>query len=96
MCIGHPVQVIEAVPGRARGRSRFGIVEIDTALVGACAPGDWVLAFLGSARERLDAQRAAEINATLALLEAGAGDAAFALPSALDAPALRRLLENPA
>jgi hydrogenase expression/formation protein HypC len=39
------------------------------ALVGPCAPGDWLLIFLDAARERLDAQRASEIDATLRLLE---------------------------
>lgn len=107
MCIGLPMQVLAPLPGAAlcldrQGRQR----QIDTALVGACQAGDWLLVFLDAARERLDAARAAEIDATLALLEdalqgAGDGAAAFALPSAMSAEQLAALLgqsptsENP-
>ena len=100
MCIGLPMQVLAAVPGGARCRDRNGAERlIDTALVGPCAAGDWLLVFLDAARERLDAARAAEIDATLALLEAAlagtppaaAAAPAFALPSALDAAQLAAL-----
>ena len=100
MCIGLPMQVLAPLPGAAlcldrQGRQR----QIDTALVGACQAGDWLLVFLDAARERLDAARAAEIDATLALLEAAlagvpsaaAAAPAFVLPSALDAAQLAAL-----
>jgi len=70
MCIGLPMQVMRTEPGHAlcagRGESR----RVRTALVGEVAPGDWLLLFIDSAIERLDAGRAAEINATLDLLQA--------------------------
>jgi hydrogenase expression/formation protein HypC len=94
MCIALPMQVLSVSPGHAvvvrRGEQR----RVNTALVGALAPGDWVLVFLDSARTQIDAATAAEVDATLDLLEAamspchgtdsahGAhGDAAFELPS---------------
>ncbi|WP_310732431.1 HypC/HybG/HupF family hydrogenase formation chaperone [Rubrivivax gelatinosus] len=79
----------------AAGRDRTQPVE--TALVGEVAPGDWLLVFLDSARERIDAARAAEVDATLDLLEQALGgghaDAAagFVLPSAMDATQLAAL-----
>lgn len=92
MCIGIPVQV-EAVEGlRAHVWGRGRRAWIDLRLVGPCAVGDWLLAFQGAARERIDARRAAEIDAALDLLEAAlAGhhdpraDPGFALPSAMSA-----------
>ena len=91
MCIGIPMRVIEADAGLALVEGRAGVERIDTRLVGGVAAGEWLLVFQGAARERLDEQRAAEINATLDLLEAAmAGDAAaaaadpgFVLPSSL-------------
>jgi hydrogenase expression/formation protein HypC len=99
MCIGIPMQVIRAARGRAlvHGRGRFE--EIDTRLVGRCAVGQWLLVFQGAAREALDLQRAAEIDAALDLLEAGLSgdvlgahaDPGFALPSAMSAAELATL-----
>lgn len=98
MCIGIPVQV-EAVEGlRARVRGRGRSAWIDLRLVGTCTVGDWLLEFQGAARERIDARRAAEIDAALDLLEAGlAGhhdplaDPGFALPSATSAEEIAAL-----
>lgn len=101
MCIGLPMQVLAAGDGLARCLGRGGEQEVRTALVGEVAPGDWLLVFLGSAIERLDAGRAAEIEATLALLDAAlAGEgaqapAAFELPSTMSAGALRQLTGDP-
>ncbi len=98
MCIGWPMRVIDGdgdgvgdgTRARVRGRGREEL--IDLRLVGPCGTGDWVLVFQGAARERLDAARAAEIDAALDLLErglAGVHDAhanpGFALPSAMSA-----------
>ena len=105
MCIGLPMQVISATAGFAQCRDRHDRAQrIDTALVGPCAPGDWLLVFIDAARERLDARRAAEIEATLALLDqALAGDVpdvqdapGFALPSAMSGAQLAALLGSPA
>jgi hydrogenase expression/formation protein HypC len=98
MCIGFPMQVIEARAMQAQVRGRGRIDTIDLRLVGPCAPGDWLLVFQGAARERIDAVRAAEIDAALDLLEraqSGPTDAdadpGFALPSAMSAEALAAL-----
>jgi hydrogenase expression/formation protein HypC len=100
MCIGLPLCTIAAGPGWARVAGRGRIETIDTRLVGDAAVGDWLLVFQGAARERLDAQRAAEIDAALDLLEAGmdrdferaAADPGFALPSAMSAEQLAGLV----
>jgi hydrogenase expression/formation protein HypC len=99
MCIGMPMRVVEAGASTAlvQGRGRFE--QVDIRLVGACEPGQWLLIFQGAARERLEAQRAAEIEAALDLLEgalAGAAadpstDPGFALPSAMSAEQLAQL-----
>ncbi len=75
---------------------------VRTALVGAVVPGDWLLVFLDDARERIDAVRAAEVQAALDLLRetlqgtAGFGadstlSPGFALPSQMSAEDLRAL-----
>lgn len=105
MCIGIPMQVIaaDATAARAQARGRDGARAVGTRLVGPCAPGDWLLVFLDDARERLSAQRAAEIDAVLDLLGAAlAGqqaapqcDPGFALPSAQPLHALRAFAGEP-
>jgi hydrogenase expression/formation protein HypC len=97
MCIAIPMQVTRTEPGHAwvignvngaRGEQQ----RVDTALVGERAVGDWVLVFLGSAREHIDAERAAEVNALLDLIrQPSAGhaiDLGFDLPSAMSAEQL--------
>ncbi|GAP38819.1 hydrogenase maturation protein HupF/HypC/HoxL [Piscinibacter sakaiensis] len=100
--------VVAVEPGRAHCRWRGEERRVDTVLVGDCAVGDRLLVFLDSARERLDEARAAEIDATLALvaqaqaglLDAAGGAAAafdaFPLPSALDAADLAAFAGRPA
>ena len=90
MCIGIPMQVLDARERRALVSGRGEQREVDTALVGDVAPGEWLLVFLDAARERIDAQRAAEVNAALDLLAGVLGgqslfadDPGFALPSAM-------------
>ena len=48
---------------------RNGRKRINTMLLGAVQPGDWLLTFLDSAREAIDAERAAMINSALDALE---------------------------
>ena len=69
MCIGWPMQVRAVEPGHARCLGRDGERRVRTGLVGAVAPGDWLLVHLDSARARLTPARAAEIDATLRLVE---------------------------
>lgn len=100
MCIGLPMYVTEVLPGHAVCSRHGQVLRVDTALVGEPAVGDWLLVFLGSARERIDAPRAAEVNAVLEMLEAAmagpdsgaAAEAGFTLPSTLDATALAALI----
>jgi len=102
MCIGIPMQVIRVEPGHAWVAGRGQVQRVDTALVGDCAEQDWLLVFLDAARERIDAHRAAEVNAVLDLLQgarsgtpdttAGAG---FELPSRMDSTTLAALTGRP-
>jgi hydrogenase expression/formation protein HypC len=102
MCIGIPMQVLSTREGFAMVQGRGEQREVLTTLVGPLQPGDWVLVFIDSVRELIDAQRAAEVNATLdlvaaamsgATLDRAAAQAAaqFDLPSALSAEQLHAL-----
>lgn len=97
MCIGIPMQVIEADGRHALCEGRGERRRVNTALVGEVAPGDWLLVFLDDAREPIDAARAAEVNAALDLV-AGAmlgaetpADVDFVLPSQMTPEQLRAL-----
>lgn len=97
MCIGWPMQVEAARAGYARVRRGAEAREVRTTLVEPVQAGDWLLVFLDDAREHLAPERAAEIEATLALVEAalggggGDGTAPFELPSAMSAEELQAL-----
>lgn len=91
MCIGIPMRVVEGGEFSALCEGRGTMRRLDTMLVGAQPPGTWVLAFLDSAREVLDEERARAINEALDELEAamrGAFDPARHLP---DPPAVHRV-----
>jgi len=94
MCIGLPMQVTRVEPGHAWCAGRSEQRRVNTALVGDCAPGDWLLIFLDGARERISEERAIEVNAALDLLaDAMRGlpahgdvfDPGFELPSSMSA-----------
>jgi hydrogenase expression/formation protein HypC len=70
MCLGIPVQIIECGEHFARCTGRNGETRVDLSLVGPQLPGTWLLTFLDAAREVIDAERAAAIEAALAALEA--------------------------
>ena len=97
MCIGIPMQVLATRPGFAQAHGRGEVREVNTALVGEPAIGEWLLVFIDAARERIGAERAQEVNATLDLLEAALGsgeagsEAGFTLPSAMGAAQLAAL-----
>jgi len=78
MCIGIPMQVIEADFGEALCQARDGRHRVDTRLVGAPAPGTWLMVFLGAAREVISAERAAQsADALEALAMVQRGEAGF-------------------
>ena len=102
MCIGIPMQVQRASAGRASVVGRGETREIETLLLGDVQAGDWLLVFLNSARERISAARAAEVDETLdllALVMGGASDggaeAGFDLPSAMSPEQLAALAGHP-
>lgn len=70
MCLGLPMQVRSIEAGRAWVEGRGERRRVDLALIGEVAPGDWLLVHLNDARERIDARRAAEVDAALDLVEA--------------------------
>lgn len=98
MCIGIPMQVEQTEERHAWVSGQGQRRRVGTALVGPVAVGDWLLVFLDDARERIDAQRAAEVNAVLELVAAAMNGSApsdqalgFELPSRLSAEQLRAL-----
>ena len=101
MCIGIPMEVLALEPGHAICAGRGERRRVRTALIGEPQPGDWLLVFLDSAQERISADRAAEVNATLDLLaavhagEGGEAAVGFTLPSQLSATDLLALTGTP-
>ncbi|MBD3787690.1 MAG: HypC/HybG/HupF family hydrogenase formation chaperone [Sphingomonadales bacterium] len=68
MCLGIPVQLL-AVEGIRGDVIMDGRPElIDLSLTPEARPGDWVLSFLGAAREVLTPEAAAQITAALGAL----------------------------
>lgn len=90
MCLGLPMQVRSVDAGRAWVEGRGERRRVDLALVGDVAPGDWLLVHLNDARERIDARRAAEVDAALDLVEAAMA------PCAADGAACSRCGDAPA
>lgn len=101
MCIGLPMCVLAVEPGHALCEGRGETRRVRTTLLGEVMLGEHLLIFLDSARERLDPARAAEIDATLDLLQAvmalpaehelAPADPGFVLPSSWTAAQLRVL-----
>lgn len=72
MCVGEPMQVVSVVASEQGGApvgaeclGSRGLELVDVSLIGAVAPQEWLLVFLGAARERLTEQRADEIRRAL-------------------------------
>jgi len=72
MCVGIPMRIASVEPGHgtavATGRGRTETINV--LLVDAVVPGDWVLAFQGSAVRALSPDEARETDAALDALEA--------------------------
>lgn len=82
MCLGVPLQLtaVDGICGEALEGGRPAL--IDLSLTPRAQPGDWILCFLGVAREVLDPDEAAKIMAALgglrALMAGGELGTAFA------------------
>lgn len=82
MCLGIPMQLFEVdgIAGRVSHGSRQELV--DLSLTPDAVVGDWVLTFLGAAREIISADEAAKILAALeglsAVMNGGSAGSAFA------------------
>lgn len=70
MCVGIPMQVVEDGGLLAWCEGRTGRKQINMILVGPQSAGTWVLAFLDSAREVLDAEAARRIDDALDAVDA--------------------------
>lgn len=69
MCIGIPMQVMEPGFGFALCRASDGQHRIDTRLVGEVSAGEWLMVFLGAARERMSEEAARQTAAALEALD---------------------------
>ncbi|HUW36533.1 MAG TPA: HypC/HybG/HupF family hydrogenase formation chaperone [Rhodocyclaceae bacterium] len=70
MCLGIPMRVMECEGVFAWCEGRGRRERLNLLWIGEVQPGEWVYAVLGQARERLDEQRARQIDAGLDALEA--------------------------
>jgi hydrogenase expression/formation protein HypC len=70
MCIGVPVQVVAPGDFVQLCRGRNGEEQVNMMLTGPQPEGAWVLSFLGSAREVISAEDAANIDRALDGLQA--------------------------
>ena len=68
MCMGIPMQVVQAGFGSAICNHGNEQRQIDTMLVGDVQPGDWVLVFIDAAREVISAKDAERISNALSSL----------------------------
>ncbi|MCB1504967.1 MAG: HypC/HybG/HupF family hydrogenase formation chaperone [Hyphomicrobiaceae bacterium] len=69
MCIGIPMQVLKSDGLSSRCSARDGVHDIDTSLVGPVQPGQWLMVFLGAAREIISDETARVTSDALAALE---------------------------
>jgi len=65
MCIGIPMQVVAVEGAFAWCEGRGQRERLNVFLLEELTPGDWVYASLGQAREKINVQRADEINLAL-------------------------------
>ncbi|NJD35697.1 MAG: HypC/HybG/HupF family hydrogenase formation chaperone [Betaproteobacteria bacterium] len=69
MCLALPMQVIRMEGSTALCEGRNGVERVDTLITGPLQSGQWILSFLGAAREVVDAGRAAQVEEALTALE---------------------------
>ncbi len=65
MCLGIPMQVVAVEGVFAVCDSRNGRSRVNTMLLDDVLPGQWLLTFLDTARETIDAERAQMIDSAL-------------------------------
>ena len=71
MCLAIPMEVLRVEGLQAWCRDRDGSeVVVDTILTGPVNPGQWLLVFLGAAREIVSAEDAAKVSAAIDALDA--------------------------
>lgn len=70
MCVGIPMCVVEPGAGTALCDHDGTLHTIDTVLVGDVAPGEWLMTFLGAAREKMDETSALQALSALRALDA--------------------------
>ncbi len=58
MCLGIPMQVISVDGLQANCQAADGEHVVDLSLVGPVTAGDWLMTFLGAAREKISAETA--------------------------------------
>ncbi len=98
MCMGLPMQVIEAGFGSAicdyNGEKR----QIDTMLVGGTPPGTWVLVFIDAAREIISEKDASKINDALKslslVMNGGDGDVDALFADIIENSAANRKIDS--
>ena len=82
MCVGVPMRIVDIDGIAATATDERHVEVIDLSLTPDAQPGDWVLTFLGAAREVLAAEEAQKITAALtglqSLMQGGALGDAFA------------------
>lgn len=82
MCVGVPMQILSVDGIAAQATDGREVAQIDLSLTGPVPVGDWVLTFLGAAREVISADEARKITAALdglrALMQGGDLGDAFA------------------
>ena len=69
MCLGIPMRVVSVDGLSALCEGRGERMTVDTLLTGPLEPGQWVMTFLGAAREVIDATTADQVNRALDALD---------------------------
>lgn len=70
MCLAIPMRVLSMEGTTALCEGRNGVARLDTLLTGPLEPGQWVLNFLGMAKEVVSEEEAQQIDSALNGLEA--------------------------
>ena len=69
MCLGIPMQIVSCQGSTALCETQGVQHQIDLSLVGGQPAGQWVLVFLGAAREVISSERAKQVQQALLAVE---------------------------